>query len=224
MRGPEHYRRAEQALTEAHRCKNPDATRVWLQTAAIHAQLAHTAAMVGLADEDDDRAWRGVLGPAAEAPAGELMTSCGLRCPGWAGPGTRCIRPARPGEDRHGPEHVTPRLPSTDALRWPVDASLCACGHRRDEHITRAGGTAGRCDADGPQACGCQAWQPLVPGEDTCGQLADGGRCVLRPGHDEPCLPYRAPAATRETGTGWPGDAPPGPASHGDGDLGPVTP
>lgn len=125
MRGPEHYRAAEQAVEESRLCTTAGGSRMWLQKAAIHAQLAYTATLVGLMDEDTDRAWRDVL------------------------------------------------------------------------HAEQAAPGRGR----------------LLP-EDTCGSWIDGRRCILRPGHDEPCLPYRIPAEA----------APAGPASREDGDLGPVLP
>lgn len=124
MNGPQHYQAAEQAMEESRLCTTAGGSRMWLQKAAIHAQLAYTAVLVGLTAEDEDRAWRDILGAGA------------------------------------GQEKV------------------------------------GR----------------LVP-EDTCGSWIDGRRCILRPGHDEPCLPYRIPA-----------EAPAGPASRDDGDLGQVLP
>ncbi len=127
MKGPEHYRAAEQAVEESRLCTTAGGSRMWLHKAAIHAQLAYTAALVGLMDEDTDRAWRDVLG---------------------FGAGQEEAKPAR-----------------------------------------------------------------LIP-EDTCGSWIDGRRCILRPGHDEPCLPYRIPA---EAAPAWP-------ASREDGDLGPVLP
>src|SRR3954463_8616102 len=103
MKGPEHYRAAEQAVEESRLCTTAGGSRMWLQKAAIHAQLAYIAALVGLMDEDTDRAWREVL----QAPA----------------PANPADRPVR-----------------------------------------------------------------LIP-EDTCVSWTDGSLCILRPDHDEPCLP-----------------------------------
>lgn len=135
MRGPEHYRAAEQAVEESRVCTTAGVSRMWLIKAQVHAQLAFTAAIVGLADEGDERAWREVLG------------------------------------------HVA----------------------------GQAEAAAGR----------------LIP-PDTCGSWVDGHRCILRPGHDEPCLPYRVPAAAEARPDPHP--APAGPASRDDGDLGEVIP
>lgn len=193
MKGPEHYRAAEQAVEESRLCTTAGGSRMWLQKAAIHAQLAYTAALVGLMDEDTDHAWRDVLG---QAPASDS-------------PADRPVREVL--AEMHGGQPV--------------------------ERATR-----------------------LIP-EDTCGSWIGGRRCILRPGHDEPCLPYRipagdvprCPAVSTATGgrcwharghdgehatssaagsIGWvdaPGTvdadvAPAGPASRDDGDLGPVIP
>lgn len=194
MRGSEHYRRAEQALAKSFDAKTPESTRMWLTNAAVHAQLAHTAALVGLDDAQEDRGgWREVLGH----PLG------------------------------------TPAL-AVDSLLGEQDAG---------------------------------AGLGLIP-LDICGSWIDGRRCILRPGHDEPCLPYRLPAVMLpacarcgrsaashgiskgaceawRSSAGWAMDAPEGadpghledaaapadaaaapagPASQADGDLGPALP